>query len=243
MKPSFSLVIAESALETIPKEITRHPSVKNYAERLGKNPSELLLDRSYHHSAMIRYKLNAGWKRGRPDIVHFALMEALFTPLFFNEMLNVYVHTNNDKVILIAKNVRIPKSYFRFEGLMMKLFREKVIIKKSDDGHNINDKNENLLELYNNTTFEDLIKNIVRPDKLIGLSSMGVESTVENVVSKNINNNIHLAFVIGGFPRGHFSDDTSKLFDSSYSIAKVGLEAHVVIARLLYECERSLFIQ
>ena len=242
MKPSISLVIAESALETIPKEIIRHPSVKNHAERLGKKPLELLLDRSYHHSAMIRYKLNAGWKRARPDIVHFALMEALFTPLFFNEMLNVYVHTNNDKVILIAKNVKIPKSYFRFEGLMMKLFREKVII-KSDNEHDINDKNKKLLELYNNTTFEDLIKNIVRPDKLIGLSSMGIESTVENVVSKNINNNNHLAFVIGGFPRGHFSDDTSKLFNCSYSIAKVGLEAHVVIARLLYECERSLFIQ
>ena len=104
-------------------------------------------------------------------------------------------------------------------------------------------KIKKLLELYNNTTFEDLIKNIVRPDKLIGLSSMGIESTVENVVSKNINNNNHLAFVIGGFPRGHFSDDTSKLFNCSYSIAKVGLEAHVVIARLLYECERFLFIQ
>ena len=69
-------------------------------------------------------------------------MEALFTPLFFNEMLNVYVHTNNDKVILIAKNVKIPKSYFRFEGLMMKLFREKVIIKKSDNEHDTNDKNK-----------------------------------------------------------------------------------------------------
>ena len=36
-----------------------------------------------------------------------------------NTMLKVYVHTINDKIITIADNLRIPKSYFCFEGLMM----------------------------------------------------------------------------------------------------------------------------
>ena len=45
---------------------------------------------------------------------------------------------------------------------------------------------------------KDVIKNIVKPDKLIGLSTMGVQHTVEEVVSKNIakNNNSHCAFNI-----------------------------------------------
>ncbi|MDQ3726759.1 MAG: ribosome biogenesis protein, partial [Thermoproteota archaeon] len=68
-----------------------HAAVKNHSRRLQLKSSEIILDRSYHHAAMKR--LPYSWKRGRPDIVHFALMEALSTPLFMNMMLRVYVHT------------------------------------------------------------------------------------------------------------------------------------------------------
>ena len=233
MATSISLIIAEASIETVPKQIASHPAVKNHAQKLGKNPREILLDRSYHHAAMLRAGLESYWKRGRPDIIHFALMEALSTPLFLKSMLKVYIHTVTDKVILIGDNLRIPKSYFRFEGIMMNLFKEKVI--KSADGNNT------LLELHDNITFEEFIKNKVRPDKLIGLSSNGVQSTAEEIVSRNIiKNDHHFAFVIGGFPRGHFSDHTSKMFSCSYSIGEFKLEAHTVIARILYECEKVL---
>ena len=233
MATSISLIIAEASIETVPKQIASHPAVKNHAQKLGKNPREILLDRSYHHAAMLRAGLESYWKRGRPDIIHFALMEALSTPLFLKSMLKVYIHTVTNKVILIGDNLRIPKSYFRFEGIMMNLFKEKVI--KSADGNNV------LLELHDNITFEEFIKNGVRPDKLIGLSSNGVQSTAEEIVSRNIiKNDHHFAFVIGGFPRGHFSDHTSKMFSCSYSIGEFKLEAHTVIARILYECEKVL---
>ncbi len=235
MATSISLIIAEASIETVPKQIASHPAVKNHAQKLGKNPREILLDRSYHHAAMLRAELESYWKRGRPDIIHFALMEALSTPLFFKSMLKVYIHTVNDKVILIGDNLRIPKSYFRFEGIMMNLFKDKVI--KSADDNNI------LLELHDNITFEQFIKNGVRPDKLIGLSSNGVQSTAEEIVSRNIVKNDHnFAFVVGGFPKGHFSDNTSKMFSCSYSIGEFKLEAHTVIARILYECEKVLVL-
>ena len=235
MATSISLIIAEASIETVPKQIASHPAVKNHAQKLGKNPREILLDRSYHHAAMLRAGLESYWKRGRPDIIHFALMEALSTPLFLKSMLKVYIHTMNDKVILIGDNLRIPKSYFRFEGIMMNLFKEKVI--KSADDNNI------LLELHDNITFEQFIKNGVRPDKLIGLSSNGVQSTAEEIVSRNIVKNDHnFAFVVGGFPKGHFSDNTSKMFSCSYSIGEFKLEAHTVIARILYECEKVLVL-
>src|SRR4051812_38012604 len=121
----ISLVIAEAAIESVPTQLIDHPSVKNHAQRQGRPPTEILLDRSYHHSAMIHSNLKSGWKRGRPDIVHFALMEALSTPLFIEGRLNVYLHTINDKLISIGENLRIPKSYFRFEALMIDLFKKK----------------------------------------------------------------------------------------------------------------------
>jgi rRNA small subunit pseudouridine methyltransferase Nep1 len=182
---------------------------------------------------MLRGGLDSYWKRGRPDIIHFALMEALSTPLFVKNMLKVYIHTVKNKLIVIGDNLRIPKSYFRFEGIMINLFREKVI-KSADD-------NSILLELHDNITFEQFIINRIRPDKLIGLSSDGVKSSAEEIASKNITkNNDHIAFVVGGFPKGQFSDDTSKIFSCSYSIGELKLEAHIVIARILYECEKVL---
>jgi len=229
----ISLIIAEAALETVPKQIASHPAVKNQAQKLGRNPREILLDKSYHHSAMLRSGLESYWKRGRPDIIHFALMEALSTPLFLKNMLKVYVHTVKNKLIIIGDNLRIPKSYFRFEGIMINLFKEKIINSPDDDNM--------LLELHDNITFEQFIINEVRPDKLIGLSSDGVKSSAEEIVSRNnIKNSNHIAFVVGGFPKGHFSEDTSRVFSYSFSISELELEAHVVIARILYECEKIL---
>ena len=209
----------------MPQEISRHAAVKNHAQRLGLKASETLLDRSYHHAAMI--KLDGANKRGRPDIVHFALMEALGTPLFLKGMLRVYVHTIDDRLIAIADNLRIPKSYFRFEGLMVGLFRDKIV--KSDQG-------ETLMEVSDGT-LADLIA-AIKPGRVIGLSTTGVQGTAEKAVAENLSDDC--AFVIGGFPRGHFSESTTKLLNLVYSISDVSLEAHVVVARVLYECERLL---
>jgi rRNA small subunit pseudouridine methyltransferase Nep1 len=229
-----ALVIAEASLETVPKQIVRHMSVIRHAQRLGKKPTEILLDRSYHHSAMVAGKLESMWKRGRPDIVHFALQEALSTPLYLENKLSVYVYTINNKVILIGSNLRIPKSYFRFEGLMMKLFKDKIIKSQQD--------NRTLLELLDDIKFEHLIKNMARCSKSIGLSSGGLASTAQEVVSKYINGSdgCQCTIVIGGFPKGHFSDFISNCLENSYSIGKTKLEAHVVIARVLYECEKRM---
>ena len=229
-----SLVIAETALERVPEELSRHPSVRNHALRLQKNPKEILLDRSFHHAAMISGKIKLAWKRGRPDIAHFALLEALSTPLYLEGLLDVYIHTMDDKVILIGPKLRIPKSYFRFEGIMMKLFKEKIIKNKEGD--------KTLLELLENATFNHLIKNVIGSDKVVGLTSVGARSTAGEVVLKSYIDNkyIDCTFVIGGFPKGHFSERTSKLFSCSYSIVQYAVEAHIVIARILYECEKIL---
>jgi rRNA small subunit pseudouridine methyltransferase Nep1 len=209
----------------VPREIASHAAVRNHARRLELKPSEILLDRSYHHAAM--GKLEDGNKRGRPDIVHFALMEALGTPLFLNGMLRVYVHTVNDRLITIADNLRIPKSYFRFEGLMVGLFRDKIV--KSDEG--------TVLMEISDGTLADLL-DAIKPSQVIGLSTTGVQVTAEKAVAENLADGC--AFVVGGFPRGHFSESTTKLLNLTYSIRDIGLEVHVVIARVLYECEKLL---
>ncbi len=224
MSHTLHLIIAEAALETVPSSIAKHPSVVKHATRKDRPADEILLDRSYHHGAMLKLK-DAG-KKGRPDLVHFALLEATSTPLYQRNMLKVYIHTTANKVIFLNENVRLPKSYFRFEGLMEDLFKTKKVESNSD-----------LLMELNDMEFGDLISKL-RLTRVIGLSRIGAKSSAEEVV-KMIDSNT--AIVIGGFPRGHFSKNVSNKINYTCSISDLALEAHVVIARILYECEKILF--
>jgi len=220
----LSFILAESSLELVPDSIQNHNSVTSHAKKIGKAPSEILLDNSWHFAAM--KTLPNRDKRGRPDLVHLCLLESCTIPLYYNEMCKIYIHTINDEVISVADNVRIPKSYHRFEGLMEKLFKEKEIRAES----------KVLLRLYSQT-FPELIKKI-NPSSVIGLSTTGKQSSFEHV-AKQLDENS--CVVIGGFQKGTFDNKTGTSFDSVYSVNKEHLEAHVVVSRLLYEYEKTIF--
>src|SRR3972149_1598851 len=107
----LNIIIAESAIERIPESLWAHSEVLKKSKILNKKPGQILLDRSYHHRAMLRLKDNE--KRGRPDIVHFCLLEALGSPLNKEGFLKIFVHTCNDYVIDVAHETRIPKKVGR----------------------------------------------------------------------------------------------------------------------------------
>lgn len=225
-------MLAESALEIIPTELRNNQLIINYSKKVGKSVSQVFLDKSYHYSAMKEKNIDFLWKRGRPDIVHICLLSILSTPLFLRNLMDVYVHTIDNKVIFIGEQVRIPKSYRRFEGLMIKLYQEKEI--KSDQ----KDYNKYLLKIEKNMTFDKLVDKVIKPDKIIGFSSTGILKDLKTIVNEYIGtNDKKIAFVIGGFQSGHFSQSTRERFHMTYSIANDQLEAHVVISRLIYECE------
>ena len=221
----LSLILAESSIELIPKEIQNHNAIISHSKKLGKKPSEILLDNSWHFAAMKGIKNEI--KRGRPDLVHFSLLEACSIPLFYDKKISVYVHTIEDKVILIDNEIRLPKSYHRFAGLIEKLFAEKVIEANG----------KKLLEI-NNFTFDQLVDQI-KPKRIIGLSTQGVLSSYEDV-GKKLNNDS--CIVIGGFPKGHFSDSVKKRVEYLVNVDKISLDSHIVISRVLYEYEKTIFM-
>lgn len=221
----LSLVIAEASLELVPKELQRHNSVVTHARKMGKRPSEILLDNSWHFGAMKGIKNEI--KRGRPDLVHFCLLEACTIPLYFEDEISIYVHTLDDKVITVEPSVYLPKSYHRFAGLMEKLFAERII--KSDG--------KKLLEIKN-MTFSELIDKI-EPDNVVGLSSEGIKSSYYDAAATCTPES---CLVVGAFPKGHFSDPVKKRIDSLLSVDASSIEAHVAIARVLYEYEKTVFM-
>jgi len=221
----LSLILAESSLELIPMELQNHPSVLSHSQKIGKNPSEILLDNSWHFAAM--KNLDNEIKRGRPDLVHTSLLSICGSPLYLENKISVYIHTIGDKVIILKNQVRIPKSYHRFEGLIEQLFLEKEII-----------SNGNVLLELKNMNFENLI-NFILPSEIVGLSINGKDVSFQNI-AKNLEKDS--CIVVGGFQKGHFSDKIENKFDKFFSINKKSLESHIVTSRILYECEKTIFM-
>ena len=221
----ISLIISESALELVPYELEDHPSVISHARKLGKHSSEILLDNSWHFAAMKGIKNEI--KRGRPDIVHFSILEATTIPLYLENKLNLFVHTIDNKVIRFGKNVHLPKSYHRFQGVIEKLYQEKKIISN----------NEMLLEIKEQT-FSELLAEI-KPSKIVGFSTEGELSSYEKIAAQISDNS---CIVLGGFQKGHFSDSVQNKITDLYSVGNESFEGHVVTSRILYEYEKTIFM-
>jgi len=221
----LTLILAEASLEIVPNEMQNHPSVTSYCKRNKKKSSEVLLDNSWHFAAM--KGLTNEIKRGRPDIIHLALLAICSTPLYQQKKIKVFVHTINNQVITLGDQVRLPKSYHRFQGIIEKLFKEKKI-ELSD---------LKLMELEN-MTFEELL-NKIKPERIIGFSTEGKDSTFEESAKTIIDNS---CLVVGGFQKGHFEKNIKNKFDQIEKLSENSLETHVVLSRLIYEYEKTIFM-
>jgi len=220
-KGRLKLVLAEAALELVPRELWGHPSVYKSARKRGKSPGQVLLDRSLHHQAMQR--LPKAEKRGRPDIVHFCLLEALDSPLNREGMLEVYVHTIGDYVIWVNPQTRLPRNYNRFVGLMEQLFEVGKVPPNSSKP----------LMVIKPMTLEALVRKL-SPGKVVLLSETGETKRIRSIAEEVAKNMDRTMVIIGAFPHGDFEPSTYKLATHIYSIYHGRpLEAWVVVSHLL----------
>jgi len=213
-------VIAEAALELIPEALWREPSVRSDAERRAQKPGSILLDRSVHHSGML--KLSDGYRRGRPDLVHLTLLNVTSTPLHQEGKARVYIHTLDDSVLEFGEGARPPKSYARFRNLM-----EKLLVERPDEG----------LVSVRDATLPQLLKGI-GTDYCVGLSVQGAPQRLEELAAE-LALRRDPAVLVGGFPRGHFLPKDLKAFDRLVRVDERALDAHVVAARVVYEVEKA----
>lgn len=221
----LNLVLAEAALETVPEPLWSHPAVRRHSKRQRKPPKQLLLDRSLHHSAMMQ--LDDNLKRGRPDITHLALLEALGSPLNKEGLLRTYVHTKNDYLITINPNTRLPKNYNRFIGLMEQLFQKQKVPTEG----------EPLLKLEQKT-LKELFKEL-KADYILAFSRNGIPRTIQDAVT-NLKSKLNSAVIVGGFPHSHFTEVTVQLADEIVCVDSEMLEAWIVASRAIYEYERVI---
>ena len=221
------LLLAESSLELIPKHLQRSPKVLKSSRRLGRPPNKMLLEVTYHRE-IIR-TLPFSEKRGRPDILHTALLFILDSPLNRFNLLNIFIHTINNEIYWVNPKVRIPKTYNRFYGLMVQLLRD-GLIKASDT-------NEILFE-KKKTTLNELIEDF---DKIILLSEKGSLTSPSELAKIIVSTEAPLV-IIGGFPHGDFSE---KFYSIATQVAKIypfTLATWTVASEIIVSIENELHL-
>ncbi len=220
MRRVLRVVLLESPLELVPREIRGHPQVRRYAERFGIDPGEALLDKTYHYHAMAQ--LPQKWKRGRPDIVHVSLLLLQDSVLNLTRHLEVYIHVLDGRVFRVEPETRIPKHLDRFKGLMAQLLM-----------HNrVPPTGKPLIHLYAPTLREF----VERMGGLIILWEKGEEATPERVAREAIETGWPVG--IGMFPRGDFKRSTLRKATRLYRFYRgAPLKAWTVIHELLCAAE------
>lgn len=213
---SLTIILVDCGLEIIPKQIRRNPSISRSISQ--KNYSSQLLDNALHHSAMKNLKNFE--KRGRPDITHLCLLNALGSPLNKLEKLKLYIHTIHNKIFEINPDIRIARNYNRFKGLMAKLLIEERIA--TEDSILISSVNENLQNLINK----------VKNSEILLFSHKGrLIKTYRDLFSEKSNKNY--VAVIGGFQKSTFSKEILQLSENLISLSEYSLDAWIIVSKII----------
>ncbi len=224
-EPALFFILAESALEPIPTELRNHPKFRRYAKNQNKSPEAIIFDKSIHSFLIKNPEVYE--KRGRPDLVHISLLSILGTPLCKAGRLKIFLHTVNNRVIQVDPSVRLPRNYIRFIGLISQLF----------EMGQVPPKGPGLLSLKK-MTMQELIDEIT-PKYTILFSETGKEVELMNFMSRIVDH-VPLAVIVGGFPHGKFSKETSHCANEIVAISNVSFDAHIVVSRVIYAYEIAL---
>ena len=213
---SLTIILVDCGLEIIPKEIRNNSSISRNLS--SKNYYSQLLDNALHHRAMKNLKNFE--KRGRPDITHLCLLNALGSPLNKQEKLNLYIHTIHNKIFKINPKIRIARNYNRFKGLMAKLLIEEQI--RTEDDMLISSINENLRDLLKKFDDSEILLFSHRGKLLKNFQSLFLKNSPKNYIA-----------IIGCFQKSTFSKEILQLSDNLISISDFSLDAWIVVSKII----------
>ena len=214
----YIFILADSELELVPPEIVNERCVLNNARARGKPPEKILLDASHHHPAF--GKLPDFERRGRPDIVHFFLMLCLDSDLSAEGKLKAFVHTRNNDVIAVKPETRLPPHYPRFVGLIESLYEQRVVPSRENA----------LLELWNSVPLE-LLVDAFKPDSVVVMNTQGEQAPLEQKFAGIQGGRV--VVIIGGFSKGEFKSDLSKIKHEVVSLGPRQQKVWTVTSKVL----------
>ena len=210
------LILVECGIEIIPKKIRNHSAIKK--QGMNNIYSAQLLDNALHHSAMKNLKNST--KRGRPDITHLCLLNALGSPLNKSGNLFVYIHTIKNKIFKFNPEIRIAKNFNRFKGLMAKLLIDGAI----------KYNNTNLISQFSGN-LKQLIDSFQASEILLFSNKGRLITKYQDIITVDPTKNV--IAIIGGFQKSTFSEEILKLSNNLISISNFPLEAWIVVSKVI----------
>ena len=219
------LVLLECPLELIPPELTRLKEIQRFASLKGKKPQEVLLDQSHHGRSMTR--LQDSDRRGRPDIVFLSLMSILESPLCKEGLLTIHLHLRDNRIVEVKPDVRLPRNYDRFVGLMEQLLGLGSVPPEGPA----------LLRVIGQGLSE-LLSQLPegRGDALTVLAvEDGRKTTIDALVSLFPEDpNVPVIVGVGAFPHGDFDKAIPQLFENHVSLYGEIMMAWHVCSEMLW---------
>ncbi|MHA1805108.1 MAG: 16S rRNA methyltransferase [Promethearchaeota archaeon] len=222
----ITLILAECGIELIPKELRANPKIKHLVRT--KNYASQLLDNALHHHAM--ENLQNKEKRGRPDILHVCLLNALSSPLNKSGNLRIIVHTIKNKIFEFNPHIRIARNYNRFKGLIAKLLI---------DGK-IQVNNSPLI-----APLKGSLKSLLASIKNAHVMTCTKHGTLIKDLSTLFTPNpqINHVIIIGAFQKRTFSPEILNLTPNLISISNYSLDAWAVVNKIIasYEIFHNIY--
>ncbi|KAJ1848673.1 18S rRNA pseudouridine methyltransferase [Coemansia sp. RSA 2708] len=185
-------------------------SLDTYRVGKSKDAKYQLLNCDDHQGFL--KKMGRDIAESRPDITHQCLLTLLDSPLNKTGRLQVYIHTTSDVLIEISPQVRIPRTFKRFSGLMVQLLHKMSI--RSVNG------SDRLLKVIKNPASQYL------PADALKLTFSYDAPTVhlQTWLRRKLNQNQNIVVAIGAMAHG--KDD----FADSYVDEKVGISEYPLSA-------------
>jgi rRNA pseudouridine-1189 N-methylase Emg1 (Nep1/Mra1 family) len=87
-------------------------------------------------------------------------------------------------------------------------------------------------------SLKDLLSKI-SPDAAVALTTVGSPKPMESI-AEGLHEAKRPVLIVGGFPVGHFSDQTMKMTSGMFRIDRRRLEAWTVVGRALYDYEKAI---
>lgn len=224
----LSLGIVETALELVLTAIAKHPAVVAAAKIRGRPPTRMLLDEAVHSPAMS--SLPDSEKRGRPDIVHRALL-AILDSVFVreNQLATLFVHTYDGRIIEIDPRTRLPRRFVRFVGLMEQLLSGQAKEPAAEQRPLLRVRPE-LLAVFVQQ---------LHPSRIILLTEDG-SPTPPTELAQQLLAEPNPLVLVGGFARGTFTRAVQELAPQKASLDPEPLSTSTVVGMLLHSLENSL---
>jgi rRNA small subunit pseudouridine methyltransferase Nep1 len=154
-------------------------------------------------------------------------MSVLETPLCKEGLLSVYLHIQDGRIIEVRPDVRLPRNYDRFVGLMEQLLLKGRVPPQGDS----------LLHIIE-TSLGNLISKL-KADSADTMTLLAIEGGQQTSI-ENLRNllpqdpKVPVIVGIGAFPHGNLSDETVSMFDTHLELDRETMMAWQVCAEVLW---------